>query len=178
MIILINGNQPRCGKDLLAKQFELLGFMHLKFATALHKDVCKVFNIEQPQDDEKDKTKFEQYGNVSYRQLLIVHGTTKKHDDLLVWSKKLYEEVVNINAKNYVVSDWGFPYELYFLNHKADHDIITVHVKRPLSSPIPDSRHNLEHLCAYTLDNSGTRYEYIIKCKELVHEVIEKYGKE
>jgi hypothetical protein len=177
MIVLINGNQPRCGKDTLAKQFELRGYTHLKFADALHKEVCSVFDIDRPDDSDKDIVKYQQYGDVTYRQLLIVYGTARKHKDLLFWASALCDEMLNISEKNYVISDWGFFYELPIIGRRLyEHHITTIHVRRPITAPVPDSRENLEYVCTYVLDNSGTRNEYISQCKELVQEVIEKYG--
>lgn len=122
-------------------------YKRLAFADAL-KNECQILyeiNSAMP-DKEKDMCQLIQNELTTPRSIYIKHGLIRRNEDENYWVKIVSSQ---INAGEYIITDWRFPNELYFL--QQNYNVSTIRVFRSCVRE-PDMNIESEH----SLDNNKT----------------------
>jgi len=138
------------GKDTAAEVLCAAGAKRLAFADSLKDMVAEKYGFPRHWCDsvEGKATVISEEG-VSVRELLIRDSFEAKKQDINVFSKIVFEKILNEFVKGtkiIVISDWRFPHEYHFVTGAtAGIEPITVRITRPGLEPLTDdSEHQLD----------------------------------
>lgn len=157
------------GKDTVADQLALMGYVKYAFAQPIKETVAKTLSIpvEWCSDQEKKATYITMSG-MTLRECLIDVAERERKKDPEVWAKKIAQQIKYSTAKQIVFSDWRNLYELFCIQKAfPDAEITCVRIKRKgqYISPVPDMTEYslLGFPFQYTIENITDDYEYLEK---------------
>lgn len=142
------------GKDTVGNALE--GYQRLAFADTLKEDCSKIYNIDITYfyDREKKDKMYEEIG-MKPRELLIMHATQKRKEDIHYFVRIVYEKIEK--DKNYVITDCRFHNELWFMK-KRFKNMKSVWIKRNDYDKGIDSIEVIEEDCDIVIDNSKSPF--------------------
>ncbi len=167
IIILLSG-YIGSGKDTAANVFKQYNFKHISFAEELKNDISKKYNFDYNLTQTQKGKDTIVFNNKTVRDLLIEHGNGKRNFDENYWVKILANK---INDQNYVISDFRFPNECFFLKQKFnDALIITIRINRFSRSKIYDvSEYALDNFAFdYTVNNHFHLQDFMFSIKKII----------
>ena len=157
------------GKDTVADQFVLMGYVKYAFAQPIKENVANVLSIpvEWCSSQEKKATHKTMNG-MTLREYIIDVAERERKKDPEVWAKRVAQQIKYSTAKQVVFSDWRNLHELFCIQKSfPGAEFVCVRIKRSEQyiSPVPDLTEYslLGFPFQYIIENITGDFEYLIK---------------